>query len=378
MINKISIDIIQVISQYLTPNDLVSLSATSKSLNKKIDKDFIKFLANNFYPFELDNKELKLIKNTKWNSLELKKVLVNPNIEEINELFKFNNVIELYIDNAEVNMNLTDTDIKEFKNFKNLKKLTLYECNDIYDVSTLGNIPNLKLDKCNNIYDLKGLDNVINLDIDDCIGIDEIPILNNLKTLYLRYGSFNNLNNLQHIDLECLELYNIIYNNYCNNYCNNYKFIDNIPIIHLYRIDIKDVSYLQNLSYVSLDECNSITDISGLKTLKTLKIYSCIKLKKIENLENLENLEIFQCFEIKSISNLKKLKYLEIGECQNIVNISNFNNLDIVSLMSLKKLKKILNFTNINTLYLYNMKNYDFLNIDKIKNIYFDEYNILK
>ena len=46
--------------------------------------------------------------------------------------------------------------------------------------------------------------------------------------------------------------------------------------------------------------------------------------------------------------------------------------------MSLKKLKKILNFTNINTLYLYDMKNYDFLNIDKINNIYFDEYKILK
>ena len=375
MINKISIDILQVISQYLTPNDLVSLSATSISLNKKIDRNFIKFLANNFYPFELEIKELKLIKNTKWSSLKLKKVLLNPKIEEINELLTFNNIIELYIDNADkVNMNLTDTDIKEFKNFKNLKKLTLYECNDIYDVSALGNIPNLKLDKCNNIYDLKGLDNVINLDIDDCIGIDEIPILNNLKTLYLRYGSFNNLSNLEHMNIDCLELYNII----CNNYCNNFKFIDNIPIIHLYRIDIKDVSYLQNLYYLSLDECNSIINISGLKTLKILRIYSCMKLKKIENLENLESLEIFQCYEIKSINNLKKLKYLEIGECQNIVNISNFNNLDIVSLMSLKKLKKILNFTNINTLYLYDMKNYDFLNIDKIKNIYFDEYKILK
>ena len=38
----------------------------------------------------------------------------------------------------------------------------------------------------------------------------------------------------------------------------------------------------------------------------------------------------------------------------------------------------LFNFTNINTLYLYDMKNYDFLNIDKIKNIYFDEYKILK
>lgn len=165
--------------------------------------------------------------------------------------------------------------IDHFLGLNELASFSLYDCDNITDISPLINLPKLT-----------------DLEIGDCDSIED-------------YSVISRIDNLSSFKLE------------------KTKKIKNLD----------DISSLENLKYLEISNCKNLEDTSGIANLENLKVLKIIGCNKIEDitaiskLNNLVRLELVDCDGIKDIQPLLKLTNLKIINIKNDIEIYNINKL---------------------------------------------------
>ncbi len=134
-----------------------------------------------------------------------------------------------------------------------LQKLTLYDCTNIKDFSSLSHLKELELYDVSALTDITPLQNIPHLSFSDCPNIQNFFILSSKKQKSLS----------------------------------------------LSQSKISDVSFLRNILTVKLSLCNHIIDVSPLHGIKNLYLYNCSGIKDISYLGNHHRLTIFYCSSIE-------------------------------------------------------------------------------
>jgi len=185
--------------------------------------------------------------------------------------------------------------IKEIKELpKNIKILTLVNCNNLEVINE----------------DLK-LNEII---IDNCYNIKTLPI--SLTKLHIEHGNINYETLSKLLFLERLEYYR------CH--------LELFPSFNNLKYLIIEKSYIKNLegkNYPSLEfllcKESRIEEIKNFNNLKRISCYSCKNLKNISNVPNLKSLDCRYCLNLENIDTENELERLECSECDKLVKFPN-------------------------------------------------------
>lgn len=369
-------------------------------------------LWNRVYKYIIATKPIVVSYNKKYNIQN--KVNINSlditysNLENLNY---FTGLKYLYaygchaLSNASINIeNLIGLDIgkcnkiTELPCLMDLKYLSMYRCNNIFNISILENIPNLEtlnISSCRQITRLPDLrairilkanyctnlniDNLINsknlqfLGINGCFMIINLPYFPNLKLLdasdccELININVTNINKLMCLNISGTKVTELPNLNRCTELniagCDINNIHEKLEIMkYLRKLNISRCSkinylpYLYHLESLVMDN-NNITNIYDFleNTKKIKKIIMCrINITKLPKLDNLVNLHINES-PISNIDDISsKLLVLNISRCDNISKLPNIKNLSRLH---------ISNCANINTNSLKNAENLKSLDI---------------
>jgi Leucine-rich repeat (LRR) protein len=153
----------------------------------------------------------------------------------------------------------SDRSLSDISCFRNVQKLTFYNCPGIRDVSSLRNARELEFFLCLGITDVSSLGRVQKLTLLGCTGITDVSALKDLHTLDL-------VGCPGVTDVSCLT---------------------NIHELRLTQFQGNKLSGLLNVKKLTLGSCPNITDISMLKTLKNLSVDDCPRITRFDGLHNL-------------------------------------------------------------------------------------------
>ncbi|XP_031381359.1 TMV resistance protein N-like [Punica granatum] len=128
---------------------------------------------------------------------------------------------------------------------------------------------------------------------------------------------------------------------------------------------LPELSELQNLTELSLENCEKLTNIPGLGylvNLKSLKVDSCLQITSLSGLEQLKSLRVLQvssCENLKRLPNLSmlKLSIMNARGCESLIEIEGLDNLyaltdlDIGNCKSIKRLPDLSKLTLLRSFY---------------------------
>ncbi|XP_059644383.1 disease resistance protein L6-like [Cornus florida] len=258
--------------------------------------------------------------------------------------------------------------LPDLSNLMNLFELRLY-CLELTEIQGLGRLELLiflDVSGCKKLCMLEGLEQLRSLrylTTKWCESLETLPALSNLKKLRkLDTKECKNLKGIRGLDrLESLENLNISgcmsNSEMLENYCcgleslKSLKMLDLSSCIALERLP--DLSNLEMLEELKLDQCQKLHEIESLEALKSLKMLdlsSCISLERLPDLSNLEMLEklnLAQCqklHDIEGLEDLKSLKKLDLSSCialERIPDLSRLNNLQELLLCKCEKISEI-------------------------------------
>jgi hypothetical protein len=234
------------------------------------------------------------------NSLQLLSLVnINYNLD----IHKFKNLKNLSL--CDCNFLNNDVLKKIIDNLKILKILVLNYSKNFNDVSCLKDIPHLELVGCSNI--LTGIDH-----------------LSNTKYLDLSYN--NNLRYFQSNNNQVLK--------FCNTPIKIFNFsnLKSLELISNMYIKYEDTKLFKNIEYLNLSDTN-ITDIHPILDLKELDLSFCKNIKNIPFIKSLKSLNISNSINIESV-NINFLNFLNITNCSKI---KNKNNLKAKKIIDIKK-----------------------------------------
>ncbi len=145
------------------------------------------------------------------------------------------------------------TNIKVIPFLPMLQDLTLYNCENIQDFSSLSHLKRLELSDADYLIDVTPLQNIPHLTFTRCPNIQNFSVLSSKRQQYLSLSDS----------------------------------------------EISDVSFLRNFDTVRLRSCNQLINVSSLNGVKNLSIYNCSNIRDISGLGNHHRLVIIDCFAIQ-------------------------------------------------------------------------------
>ncbi|CAI0554512.1 unnamed protein product [Linum tenue] len=220
-------------------------------------------------------------------------------------------------------------------NLIKLKDLTVCQCPFLVEIQGLGDLgetlSRMEIENCPNFASLDGLGLLGSLEAltltEQSFGEKPFPELSslvNLKRLdIIRYSitklpDLSGLNNLEELNLEeCTGL-----------------------------VEVKGMEGLESLTQLRLFGCCLITempDLSGLNNLEILDLSYCeglTEVKGVEGLGSLTMLFMFDCSSVKKLGNLsglRKLKELQIEGCTKLTKVSGIEELDGLLILGMDK-----------------------------------------
>jgi len=160
----------------------------------------------------------------------------------------------------------------------------------------------------------------LKLDID--FHINDYSILKNVHII--EFALFNQDINIKGTKTHTLLFENIKHINFIN--------IGNVKNVKIYECEnIENIHILGNLHSLELSRCN-ITDVSVLDNIKTLRINNCNNITDVSNLGKIHNLTITCCNGITDVSSLGNVYKLDLSYCYNITDVSALGNVHTLSL----------------------------------------------
>lgn len=151
--------------------------------------------------------------------------------------------------------------------FKDVYRLSLYNCRWDGDESCLGNVHTLEITNCLHV-NAENFQNVHTLEIINCFKVNGVQNLGNvfsltLEACYLNDTHIENLGNNYKLDLSS------------NPAIRNVSHLGNVNTLSLERTSIKDVSALGNVYDLNIAQCHRIEDVSQLRDVCRLNICNC-------------------------------------------------------------------------------------------------------
>ena len=278
-----------------------------ENIQNKLKINFSKNKLNEFYLQTNNIKNIEIpLKNTKINKLKLTE----------NKKYKnsFNN--QLNLENIENEIILED--ICEYKIIlnENIKKLSLYETNNL----------NIKTKKIKYLSELNYIKHIIiEEDVEFLLKlikkikeINQFSLNSYLGIKYNKPQIDNLINLLMKKNLKILDIYNLKFNG-------NINIIENIKILKLHKMNINTTIYIKNIEELLLDNNNLNNNLCFLENirkcniyLKSLKELKYYKFKKLINLnigtyinDLIKLKELFENI-YNHIKNFDKIKHFEI------------------------------------------------------------------
>jgi hypothetical protein len=204
----------------------------------------------------------------------------------------------------------------------NVRKLILWNCDGISDLSMLGNLYYLKIINCDKVIDLHCLGKVKILEIFQCRDVDSLHGLGNGNSSIV----LSELRKIKHFSF-FLPVNTISMDSYFL-----YKLhIDNCELLnnnntsnHLFH------EFYYHVSHLTLSACNHLSTIifpywkdgmelqsnnKSLRTLKSFTVCCCSQLKVIQGISLISILKISSCSSLYLISNLLSHEMLIISDC---------------------------------------------------------------
>jgi hypothetical protein len=331
-LEKLGLDHLKIIMEFLIKDDRESLFSTSKELEKKKEK----------FPNRKETREL-------YNNINRKEIFESKNFKSLNfsgfninsdKNFDFNSFSNLEILNL-LNSGINNSHILILSQ-KGLKKLDISFNKSITIVDDLCNISILNLVGCTGITNVDKLFYVKKLNISGCINISDVNKLKRVEELNISGCS----------KIECVKGLNYLKKL-------NISLCPNITEI----CDLK--------SLISLDMSHNLKKIKGLNELTgllSLNLYRClfIQNKDINLLVNLHKLILKGCTEISTLNSFKKIRDLNIQG----TNVSDLSSLIDLEILNIKDTKFKFNLENSKKLNELIVDEYDHLYYEKIyKNI---------
>jgi hypothetical protein len=135
-------------------------------------------------------------------------------------------------------------EITDVSPLRNVRTLEVSNCEGITDVSSLGKVYDLNLEKCENITDVSALGSVHFLNLSYCSQVTDVSALKNVHTLYFKGFQGNDVSGLENVVCLCLQ---------------------NSP-------NVEDITMLHKLQILDVSDCPMISDFNGLHNLKCLSI----------------------------------------------------------------------------------------------------------
>lgn len=183
---------------------------------------------------------------------------------------------------------------------------------------------------CND--DLHGFVTLYSLFLDDIEGISDIGILNHIKCISIR-----NCPNIVVFPMPTTELQqtwsfdNCDINEYMLESFNNFY---NLQLVNSQKL--LQISRLEYLHYLEIDDCSNLTNITCLRNINCLVINCCDELKTISNLTSIEQLKIYSCKRLNKIHSLVNIHTVEVFNCNRLEDVSGLADSTIVILIEWK------------------------------------------
>jgi len=287
--------------------------------------DALKFVR--YYKYHKETEHKKLDDNQLKEMYNLKVLEYSKSIEN-DFIMNFNNITQLYC---------CSSNIYDFSNFKNLKKLVCRNCSNINEIKNIPMLEYLDCSDCKNIKVISNLDNLQLLVCNSCKKLKTID-LKNIKKLYCRKNYFNNIENLTsltHLDLsetyifKKLDLNKLINLEYLIIYGDDIDFnnLYKLKYLEVFNNNMVNTDNLINLEYLSLLGCINLVSLNKSTKIKELHSYRSNKLFDISSLKNLEIISI--AGNSKLINNIDRKNHLKLRilkvDFYNSYIIENFN-----------------------------------------------------
>lgn len=285
--------------------------------------------------------------------------------------------------------------IQNFRPFQNVKRLSLFNCSILTDVSYLGNVRHLEIGECHSLTNLRGLGNVRILSLWNCSGITDIsPLTNNyslsIRVCPVKVGIRESFANVKILETDLLESsddfrilrsiqslninlisdplfyiphvlkvltiwkgdFHIIDSNFLiltKVIMKNCKFLEalvpsfnKIPVVYLENCpSLHDISSLGNNKKVILDNCQSIQNFQSLQHVPNVEIRSCLKFMDPHQVKNVLYLKLISLPQITDVSMLGEIRSLELCNCSGIVSLKGLENVETLFLFDLSSVENI-------------------------------------
>ncbi len=153
----------------------------------------------------------------------------------------------------------------DFSMFKNQKRLELFNCLNLTNVTTFRTIRTLNLYKCDNLQDVRPLYGIYDLTLNWCECVKDISGLGNHHRLTLKLMSSS---------------------------LTGYERLLHIPNVILHHSNITDLTVLQYAKVVSLRGCDKELDVGPLSNVKKLDIQTHSVLVNLDRLGNIPSLSL--------------------------------------------------------------------------------------
>lgn len=235
--------------------------------------------------------------------------------------------------------------IKNLSFIKHVKKVEIFDCPKVTDVSCLGSVEEVILFNCFGIRDITGLGTVKRLSFFNCNNIEKgFQSLHQVTKLNINHGRLETtfgMENIQELLLTCSHLKDIP-----------------LPLkakkVSIHSSDaIRNVMNLCNVADVSLTHCYSLESVNNLTSTKMLSISSCqiSELIDLSQLTQLISLHLGFCnIESLTIPNDCKLEKLTISSCRKLSKVLIQKSLLLVSIFACKNLQEISSSSRIGSL----------------------------
>jgi len=349
---------------------------------------------------QLKHLDLHCDKRTTWPYSDEK----NQNTSDrITCLIKIKNLESL---NLNAWLNLTDENLSQLATLKNLKSLSLVDCNNLKDIAFLANLTNLEslvLPDPSHLIDITPLEACKKLkkiicSVDDRI-FELLTSFTNLQELGALRGTITDnafKNIIKLTKLHTLKLSDI-HSIHDLSPLKELTTLKNLELRHCVEVaNLEPLAAMTRLESLNLQECEAIQDFSPLAQLTNLQSlnleYSKIKdISPLATLTKLQSLHLRYCSQISDSSplkNLTKLQELSLGykmtDATIFDNLTNLESLDLAycnnleNLNFLTKLKKLRSLTiedckqvseKLLLEIVTNLQNLSYLNINGCRNI---------
>jgi len=324
--------------------DLVNLCMTCNKINK--------IIKNNEFNSTYNNLNFKYLEEEKYNFIGKFDIEVYDYIPK--SIIKYQNKIKsikMYDVNnfKDIIWNFENIELELCENIEtlsvyNCKRIKIIDCDSIKDLYINKNcIDELTIYGCENL-DISNKNFIVRSKLS--ISQMNMKFINNdiFKTpreinLYsLEIDNISNFINCESVSIQ-----------YCRNII-DISPLRNCKKIIFVNLNISDISCLKNCEQILLVNCENISDISSLKNCKDVHINNCNKID-YSILGNQDKLIIINS-NIKDISNLKYVKYLSIINSRNIIDFSYLGNQETLFLSNVN-IKNINHLKNVKNLYIF-------------------------